>query len=408
MNFKKTLLSIAIATASFTPAFSHSAPLSLDNTVSQTEQIAAANAWLEISLGQFKSNIEQFKSHIAPQTKICAVMKADAYGNGIAGLMPIILEQQIPCVAIASNAEAQVVRDSGFKGELMRVRSASASEIEQALSLDIEELIGSVQQARDLANIAKKHNKTIKIHLALNDGGMGRNGIDMSTDGGQQEAVSIATHPSVQVVGIMTHFPNYNSDDIRIKLESFKHNAQWLMENAGLKREAVTLHVANSYTALNVPEAQLDMVRPGGVLYGDLPTNPEYPSIVTFKTRIASLHTLPAGSTVGYDSTFTTKNDSVMANLTVGYSDGYPRKMGNRAQVLINGQRANVVGVASMNTTMVDVSNIKGVLPGDEVILFGSEKKQQISVSEMEEYAEVIFPELYTLWGTSNPRIYVK
>ncbi|POB67918.1 alanine racemase, partial [Vibrio vulnificus] len=85
---------------------------------------------------------------------------------------------------------------------------------------------------------------------------------------GQKEAVAIATHPSVAVVGIMTHFPNYNAEDVRTKLKSFNQHAQWLMESAGLKREEITLHVANSYTALNVPEAQLDMVRPGGVLYG--------------------------------------------------------------------------------------------------------------------------------------------
>lgn len=180
------------------------------------------------------------------------------------------------------------------------------------------------------------------------------------------------------------------------------------MQQANLKREEITLHVANSYTALNVPEAQLDMVRPGGVLFGDLPTNPEYPSIVSFKTRLSSLHHVPKGSTVGYDSTFTTSRDSVLANLPVGYSDGYPRKMGNKAEVLINGQRAKVVGVTSMNTTVVDVTEIKGVLPGQEVVLFGQQQKQSIAVSEMENNAELIFPELYTLWGTSNPRFYVK
>lgn len=92
----------------------------------------------------------------------------------------------------------------------------------------------------------------------------------------------------------------------------------------------------------------------------------------------------------------------------MGYSDGYPRKMGNKAEVLINGQRAKVVGVTSMNTTVVDVTEIKGVLPGQEVVLFGQQQKQSIAVSEMENNAELIFPELYTLWGTSNPRFYVK
>lgn len=409
MLLKKTLLSMTIAAATLAPAMQvASAPIQLNSNVEQQNHIPASNAWLEVNLGQFRDNIEQFKTHMSSSTKICAVMKADAYGNGIQGLMPTIIEQQIPCVAVASNAEAQAVRDSGFKGQLMRVRSADLAEIESALEFNIEELIGSTAQAKALSQLAEKANREIKVHLALNDGGMGRNGIDMTTEEGKQEAIEIAQQSGVGIVGIMTHFPNYNADDVRNKLASFKTNSAWLIENAKLNREDILLHVANSYTALNVPEAQLDMVRPGGVLYGDLPTNPEYPSIVSFKTRVASLHHLPENSTVGYDSSFTTNKESVMANIPVGYSDGYPRKMGNKADVIINGQRAKVVGVASMNTTMVDVSNIKGVQPGSEVVLFGTQKKQTISASEMEQHAEVIFPELYTIWGTSNPRVYVK
>ncbi|WP_282176270.1 alanine racemase [Vibrio nereis] len=409
MLLKKTLLSITIAAATLAPAMQvASAPIQLNSNVEQQNHIPASNAWLEVNLGQFRDNIEQFKTHMSSSTKICAVMKADAYGNGIQGLMPTIIEQQIPCVAVASNAEAQAVRDSGFKGQLMRVRSADLTEIESALEFNIEELIGSAEQAKALSQLAEKANREIQVHLALNDGGMGRNGVDMTTEEGKQEAIEIAQQSGVGIVGIMTHFPNYNADDVRNKLASFKTNSAWLIENTKLNREDILLHVANSYTALNVPEAQLDMVRPGGVLYGDLPTNPEYPSIVSFKTRVASLHHLPENSTVGYDSSFTTNKESVMANIPVGYSDGYPRKMGNKADVIINGQRAKVVGVASMNTTMVDVSEIKGVKPGSEVVLFGTQKKQTISASEMEQHAEVIFPELYTIWGTSNPRVYVK
>ncbi|HHI5409070.1 TPA: alanine racemase [Vibrio metoecus] len=407
MHFKATLLSLSIAAT--LPSFSLSAaPLQIDTVLPDAAQIQQSNSWLEVSLGQFQSNIEQFKSHMSSDTKICAIMKADAYGNGIRGLMPTIIAQDIPCVGVASNAEARAVRESGFKGELMRVRSASLSEMSAVLDLNIEELIGTHQQAMELADLAKKTGKTIKVHMALNDGGMGRNGIDMTTEAGKKEALSIATQPSLNIVGMMTHFPNYNADEVRTKLAKFKESSAWLIEQSNLKRENITLHVANSYTALNVPEAQLDMVRPGGVLYGDLPTNPEYPSIVSFKTRVASLHHVPKGSTVGYDSTFTTSRDSVLANLPVGYSDGYPRKMGNKADVLVNGQRAKVVGVTSMNTTVVDVTDIKGVLPGQEVALYGQQQKQSIAVSEMENNAELIFPELYTLWGNSNPRFYVK
>ncbi|WP_253657108.1 alanine racemase [Vibrio sp. Y58_MX_L22] len=409
MRLNKTLLSLTIAAAIAVPVMqATAAPLQISNTAAKAEQVQGANAWLEINLGQFRDNIEQFKSHMDGKTKICAVMKADAYGNGIAGLMPTIIEQQIPCVAVASNAEAQTVRDSGFKGQLMRVRSADIGEIEAAIDLNVEELIGTAEQAKALSKLAEKAGKEIKAHLALNDGGMGRNGVDMTTEAGKKEALEIAQQAGVNIVGIMTHFPNYNADDVRQKLASFKDSSALLIKEANLKRDNILLHVANSYTALNVPEAQLDMVRPGGVLYGDLPTNPEYPSIVSFKTRVASVHHLPKNSTVGYDSSYTTSKESLMANIPVGYSDGYPRKMGNTAEVLINGQRAKVAGVASMNTTMVDVTGIKDVEPGSEVVLFGSQQGKTISAAEMEKHAEVIFPELYTVWGSANPRVYVK
>ncbi|NRF33143.1 alanine racemase [Vibrio coralliilyticus] len=404
MVFRATLVSLAVASALF-PMSSMAAPIALPDTPPAMNQVQQSNAWLEISLGQFKQNMAQFRSHLSSQTKLCVVMKADAYGNGIRGLMPTILELNVPCIAIASNAEARTVRDSGFEGQLVRVRSADIQEIEQAMDLDIEELIGSLEQANQIKSLST--DKTIKVHLALNDGGMSRNGIDMSTEKGKQEALDIAKHQGIDIVGIMTHFPNYDADEVRSKLADFNQSSAWLLENANLNRDDILLHVSNSYTALNVPEAQLDMVRPGGVLYGDLPTNPEYPSIVSFKTRVASLHNVPANSTVGYDSSYVTKRDSVLANLPVGYSDGYPRKMGNRAHVIVNGQRAPVVGKTSMNTTMVDVTDVKGVITGKEVTLFGQQANAQISVGEMEEHAELIFPELYTVWGTANPRLYI-
>ncbi|BFN34038.1 alanine racemase [Vibrio harveyi] len=409
MQLKKTFLSLLITSVMATPSMPlFSAPLQLTDTVVKQEQILSSNTWIEVNLKQFRDNIKQFKSQIKSGVKVCAVMKSDAYGNGIEGLMPIVIEENIPCVAIASNAEATAVRNSGFKGQLMRVRSANIDEMKAAIELDIEELVGTTEQADALSKLSEKIGKEIKIHVALNDGGMGRNGIDMTTNQGKQEALEVSHKRGVNVVGIMTHFPNYNSDEIRQKLTSFESNSAWLIEKANLKRENVLLHVANSYTALAVPEAQLDMVRPGGVLYGDLPTNPEYPSIISFKTRIASLHHLPKNSTVGYDSSYKTDKASVMANIPVGYSDGYPRKMGNTAEVLINGQRAKVAGVVSMNTTMVDVTDLKGVKPGSEVVLFGSQLGKIITATEMEKNSEVILPELYTIWGSANPRLYVE
>ncbi|WP_087018426.1 alanine racemase [Thaumasiovibrio subtropicus] len=406
MKTKLTAVAFALAATLTTSAIS--APL-LSGIEGQHSQVhSTSNAWLEVSLSQFADNIQRFQSHVNAGTEICAVMKADAYGNGIQGLMPTILAHNIPCIAITSNEEARIVREAGFNGQLMRVRAASDAEIAAAIDYDIEELVGSLEKAQRIANIAEAHGTDIAVHLALNSGGMGRNGLDMSTTTAQQHAIAITALDNLDVVGIMTHFPNYEVDYIRDKAQQFEQSALWIIEHSDLDRDDVTLHAANSFTSLNVPEAQFDMVRPGGVLYGDLPGHPEYPSIVSYKTKVASLHRLPAGSTVGYDSVFVTKRDTVLANLPLGYSDGYNRSLGNKGEVLIQGQRAPIVGKISMNTTMVDVTDIVGISTDTEVVLFGQQKENAVTISELETHTDMIFPEIYTLWGNSNPRHYVE
>ncbi|BDM65451.1 alanine racemase [Shewanella sp. NFH-SH190041] len=367
-----------------------------------------SNSWLEINLTQFADNIDMFKSQLKPGTRMCAVMKADAYGNGISGLIGTVMEQGVDCVAIASNEEARIVRDAGYNGQLFRVRTASANEVKNALQYDIEEMVGSLKHAKHLARIAEKNGQELRVHLVINAGGMGRNGVEIKTEAGMNEAVRIAQVPNLKIVGIMTHFPNEDRDEILPKAANFEKGSLEIIKRAHLNRDEITLHAANSFTSLNVPEAQFDMVRPGGVLYGDIASNPEYKSIVSFKTRVASLQKLPAGSTVGYGSTVTLLRDSVLANLPMGYSDGYPRRMGNKADVLVKGQRAHVMGMTSMNTTMIDVTDINGVREQNEVVLFGEQEGARIKASEMEEYSGLIFPEMYTIWGATNPRVYVR
>ena len=371
-----------------------------------SRKIQQTNAWLEIDTQAFKHNIDTLKKSLNSDTKICAIMKADAYGNGIEGLMDSVISRDVECIGITSNEEARIVRAKGFSGEIMRVRAATPNEIESGLNYQIEELIGSSEQANTIAKLAKKNHTVIPVHLALNAGGMGRNGLDLSQPQGKKEALNIAFNGHINIVGIMTHFPNESVDEIRTKLDLFKQESKWLIDEAQLNRENITLHVANSYTTINLPEAHLDMVRPGGLLYGDMPSNPEYQRIVRFKTSVASLNYLPKDSTIGYSSTYVLGRDSILANLPLGYSDGYVRSIGNNGYVLINGQKANVVGVTSMNTTMVDVTDIKNVQPGDEVVLFGKQNEQTIETKEMEAFSSRSMPELYVIWGATNPKVY--
>ena len=368
-------------------------------------RVLASNAWIEVDPAVFDHNLGLIRSMLTGGAKVCAVMKADAYGVGIDMVMPNVIRARIPYVGIASTEEARMARACGFKGRLMRVRATTAWEIEAALPYAVEELVGDLDAAQAVARIAGRRRRPARVHLALNSAGMSRNGLEMATEAGRREAQALVATDSLRIVGLMTHFPTEDLPDVRHGLDTFKRDAAWLFANTALRREDVLLHAANSFAVQHVPEAHLDMVRPGGALYGYGGTpKPPFAHAGAFKTRVASVQAYPAGNTVSYDRTFTLTRDSLLANLPVGYSDGYRRAYSNKGSVLVRGRRAPVVGRVTMNTTMVDVTDIPGVAPGDEVVLFGRQGDDEITQAEIEELTGVILADQYTVWGTSNPK----
>ncbi|MNQ01304.1 Lysine/arginine racemase precursor [compost metagenome] len=405
--FKRNSLAIAI---SLTLLAGHAlaAPTLINATGAAdaaSREAQGANAWIEIDKVAFEHNIAALQKHVGAKTQICAVMKADAYGHGIDLLMPSVIATGIPCIGVASNEEARIVRENGFTGRLMRVRTATLGEVQHALQYDMEELVGDLEFAEKVAQLAQAEHKTVRIHLGLNSAGISRNGLEMGTTEGKLAAVDIVNMPGLQVAGIMTHFPFEDRAEVLKGLDKFKEESAWVIEHGKLDRSKLLLHCANSFATLEVPEAHLDMVRPGGALYGDtVPSHTEYRRVMNFKSRVASVNEYPAGNKVGYDSTFTLPRDSRLANISVGYSDGYRRVFTNKAAVLINGYRAPVVGKVSMNTLMVDVTDIPDVHPGAEVVLFGKQGDAEIAQSELEDFNGALLADLYTVWGNSNPK----
>ena len=397
-------MTLCIAAAFATPSFS--APM-LDTHPTPNSALAQhkVNSWLEIDTKAFEQNIATLQSQLQGSSKVCAVMKADAYGNGISLLMPSVIKMKVPCVAIASNEEARAVRASGYKGQIIRVRTATLNEIRDGMKYNMTELIGNPDTATAVSQMAGKLGKTLNYHLALNSAGMSRNGLDLSTEAGKQAALAITHLPHLKTTGIMTHFPVEEKSDVEKGLAAFKSETTWLIQAAKLDRSKLTLHTANSFATLAVPEARMDMVRPGGLLYGDtIPEHTEYKKIMAFKTNVASVNTYPKGNTVGYDRTFTLTRDSRLANLPMGYSDGYRRVFTNKGHVLIRGHRVPVVGKVSMNTTMVDVTDYPDITAGDEVVLYGSQGDAQITQGEVEDINGALLADLYTVWGNSNPK----
>ena len=380
---------------------------SIATPAAQVQPVVVNNSWIEISESALDFNIKKVQALLGDKSSMCAVLKGDAYGHDLSLVTPVMIANNVQCIGVTNNQELKTVRDLGFKGRLMRVRSATEKEMAQATQYQTEELIGNLEMAQRLNAIAKQQNKVIPIHLALNSAGMSRNGLEVSTPTGLNEAKLISQLPQLKIVGIMSHYPEEDEAQIRKDLAKFNKESQQVLNVTGLKREDVTLHVANTYATITVPESWLDMVRVGGIFYGDTVATDDYKRVMTLKSNIASVNHYPKGNTVGYDRTFTLKRDSVLANIPVGYADGYRRVFSNTGHALINGQKVPVLGKTSMNTVMVDVTDLKQVRPGDEVVFFGKQGNAEVTAEEVEDISGALFTEMSILWGATNKRVLV-
>ncbi|MEQ5732377.1 alanine racemase [Providencia alcalifaciens] len=398
------LLPLFVATTACQQPFNTNAN-DVATPVVQTQSVVVNNSWIEISRGALEFNVQKVQALLGDKSSLCAVLKGDAYGHDLSLVTPIMIENNVQCIGVTNNQELKTVRDLGFKGRLMRVRNATEQEMAQATQYDTEELIGNLAMAQRLNAIAKQQNKIIPIHLALNSAGMSRNGLEVSHAAGLNEAKQISELPQLKIVGIMSHYPEEDEAQIRKDLAKFKKGSQQVLAVTGIKREDVMLHVANTYATITVPESWLDMVRVGGIFYGDTVATNDYKRVMTLKSNIAAVNHYPKGNTVGYDRTYTLKRDSVLANIPVGYADGYRRVFSNTGHALINGQTVPVLGKTSMNTVMVDVTDLKKVSPGDEVVFFGKQGNAEITAEEVEDISGALFTEMSILWGATNKRV---
>lgn len=402
---KKLLKSSFIALAFIGATDLFAAPVLSENKTVTREN---TNAFMEVDTKAFKNNLEVAKK-IASNAKVCAVLKADAYGAGIRTLMPIVIEEKIPCVAITSNEEARVIRDMKYKGMILRIRTATNGELKDGIKYQITELIGNLDQAKFYDELAKKMGKKFTIHIPLNSAGMDRNGIDLSMDKDKAQAVELAKLPNLIIGGLMTHFPYDEVDKIKELKKKFDADTNFLIEAAGLDRSKLILHAANSYAAVQVPEVRYDMIRPGKLIYGYGGGDPTLPiqQIMSLKSQVAVINEYPKGSKVAYDGTYTLKRDSKLANIPLGYNDGYALALSNKGKVLIRGHKVPVVGKVTKNTFMVDVTEYPDIQAGDEVVLFGKQCGNEITQAEIEKGTGTILSETLGYISSANP-IFVK
>lgn len=371
------------------------------------------NGWLEIDAAAFAYNLTELQ-RVVGATPVCVVVKADAYGHGLDLLMPTILREKVSLLGIASNDEARVARQMGYRGRILRLRSATGDELEDAVGDRVEEPVGNPDYASELDKIGARKGVRIRTHLILNSTGMSRNGLELATEQGRSVVAGIVGQKHLHFVGIMTHFPVEAAPDVRDGLARFHSDCDWLFSQTALRREGLTLHAANSFATLNVPQSRLDMVRCGATLYDDL-YGANFRQVMSLKSRIASINPYPQGNTVAYDRTFRLERDSWLANIPLGYSDGYRRIFSHANQVpaearatcaLVGGHKVPVIGRVTMNTVMLDVTDIRSELKfGDEVVFLGRQGEERISWGDLEKWSGTITEDLETMMGDALPKV---
>lgn len=362
------------------------------------------SAWCEISPAQISQNLRHTLDRLPAQTRLCAVIKADAYGHGIENVVPALLAQGVRHIGISANNEARAVRAAGFTGAILRLRTATPEEVVGALSYNVQELIGSVGGMQAILNQLGARGLP-PVHLSLNAGGMSRDGVELSTQQGRTDCGRILELGAGRIVGLCTHFPSNSSDELADNIARFQQDLAWVFANSSLRREEILTHAGSTLTLAAGQDPKVDMMRCGAILFGIAGAGPEFRPAMQLKSRVISLGTYPKGSTVGYDRTCVLPDDRLLASVAMGYANGYSRQMSKGAQVLIRGQICPVMGAISMNTLVVDATEVPGVAIGDEVVAFGPQGGREIGAAAIEGGSGTILADLFSDWGQRNPRL---
>lgn len=367
--------------------------------------------WAEVNLDNIINNINEIKKNINAE-EIIAVVKANAYGHGAIDVAPILVESGADKLAVATLSEALELREAGIKVPILILGYTDVSFAEMLINNDIEQTVYSLDYAKELSKKAEALGKIAKIHIAV-DTGMGRIGF-LPNKKSVEEVVEISKLINLKITGVFTHFSNADEEDKSYahnqieKFNSFINEIEKREVNLGVK------HISNSASIIDIEDAHYNAIRPGIILYGYYPSDYinkdklKLMPALSLKCQVIHVKELPKGEYIGYGRKFRTERDSVIATLPIGYADGYIRGLYGKAQVIINGKLAPVVGKICMDQCMVDVTDIGPVNVGDEVILLGEGNGIKNNADDMAEILDTINYEILCMIGRRVPRIYIK
>ncbi|MGO9575736.1 MAG: alanine racemase [Terriglobales bacterium] len=376
--------------------------------------ILDGRTWAEVSLAALGDNFHAVQKHVGADVTICAVVKADGYGHGAIKCARALEAEGATWLGVTSAAEGLALRGTGVRVRILLMTGIWKGEEDGIVAQNLTPTIWEPWHIELLERAAGKRQSVLPVHLKF-DTGMNRLGASQEALPRLCEMLSACKHLSLE--GISTHLASAEVLDDENAVRQMKRFEEGLaiLRNYGLGPPLV--HMGNSAAMSARPETWKTMVRPGIALYGyslaftrggepaavaPLPLRP----VLSWKTRVLTVKEAAAGEAVGYMGTYVTKTRSRIAVLPVGYADGYPRLLSNRARVIVRGEYAPVVGRVSMDLTIVDVTHICSVGVGDEVILIGSNGGKSVDAVELARLSESIPYEILCGLSQRVPRVY--
>lgn len=376
-------------------------------------------SYIEISKSAYRNNIQFIREQVGEKTVISSVVKGNAYGHGIENIVAIAEDCGIRHFSTFSTDEAwRVLKASKKSSEVMIMGMLENKSLSWIIESGISIYVFEFDRLHAAISEAKRIGIKARIHVEV-ETGFHRTGFEWE-EKEQLQQLLIENLSHIELVGLCTHYAGAESINnyvrIQNQIQKYHEYKNWLVQE-GLVFQVY--HTACSAACLTYPDTIMDMVRIGIAQYGFWPSQETYMSkfkqldlnkknplrrLITWKSCIMSVKKVEMGSFVGYGNSFMAQRDMLIALVPIGYSHGYSRILSNGGKVLIQGKIMPVVGTVTMNTVAVDITDLKAAEKGDEVIIIGKQRKNEITVASFGESAQQINYELLTRLPQDIPR----
>lgn len=375
--------------------------------------------WAEIDLDALTYNIEQIKNKIPENQKIMGILKGDAYGHGDGFIGRKLQDAGFSWFGVSNIEEGMSLREEKITTPIL-VLGYSPIEFTHCLQkYDLTQCVMGLDYGKMLQKQGELLNCIFKVHIKL-DTGMSRIGFQCDDDFFEQslkEITEISNMKNLEITGIFTHYAvadSFSDEDKKftnLQLNRFQKMVNTLKERGIEVGITHSSNSASTISGINEKESELDMCRVGIITYGLLPSKEcegliSLKPLMTLKTNIGFIKNVKSGTSISYGLTYATDKDCVIATIPIGYADGYSRKMSNNGYMLVGGKLAPIVGRICMDQMMLDITHIKDVEIGDEVVVFGSQKGVDLPVEELANSLGTINYEITSIITKRVPRVY--